>query len=88
VDNNVYFANKFNATDHGESGTVRLLSAHIGGRLHFNRATITGDTGPPLVIDNGIVDNNAYFRLDSPPSATASEARCVFEAWSLKVYFG
>lgn len=48
----------------GEDGTVRLMSARIGGNLVLSRAVLANTSGPALSADRLIVDENAHLEVE------------------------
>lgn len=51
VEGDVLLSEGFTATGQGAEGAVRLLGAHISGRLNLNGARLTNDAGPALIGD-------------------------------------
>lgn len=61
VDGDAFLGGGFTAVGDGKGGTVRMLSARVGGQLLMSRASLTNEAGPALIADRVIVDDNAYF---------------------------
>jgi hypothetical protein len=53
VDGDVHLREGFTATGHSELGAVRLLGAHITGKLDLSTAQLTNGDGPVLHLDDG-----------------------------------
>ena len=51
VDQSVFLIDEFTATGAGETGTVRMPAAHIGGVLDCSGAVLRNDSGPALMAD-------------------------------------
>jgi hypothetical protein len=58
VGQGMYLRGKFTAT--GDDGAVRLRSAHIGGSLHCDGASLRNESGPALVADGLQVSRGMY----------------------------
>jgi hypothetical protein len=58
VEQSLFLRRGFTATGAGERGAVRLVGAHIGGQLSATGATLTNDSGPALIADRLLVDQN------------------------------
>lgn len=55
----VFLDEDFHATSPSADGTVRLLAAHIGGRLTLTGSAIANTAGPALYADNARIDGDA-----------------------------
>jgi hypothetical protein len=60
VDQGVFLRGRFEAVGTGETGTVDLLGAHIGGELDCTNATIRNDAGPALAAVNLQVSQSVF----------------------------
>jgi len=58
VDQSVFLRDGFIATSTSERGTIRLLSAHVGGQLNCSGARLENTTGPALNADHFQVDQD------------------------------
>lgn len=56
----VFLDEEFYATSASAEGTVRLLAAHIGGRLTFTQAAVTNTAGPAIYADNAHIDGDTW----------------------------
>jgi hypothetical protein len=52
----------FTAVGSGQHGAVRLVGAHIGGKLECDGARLGNDSGPALIADNLHVDQSVHLR--------------------------
>ena len=60
VGQGMYLRGGFAATGAGHDGAVRLRSAHIGGSLHCDGASLRNESGPSLVADGLQVSRGMY----------------------------
>ncbi|WP_308465324.1 hypothetical protein [Rathayibacter soli] len=60
IDGDVFLNNKFTAIGHGDSGTIRLLGAHITGQLVMRHATLTNKAGSALTADGATIDGGMF----------------------------
>lgn len=56
----VFLDEDFHATSASTDGTIRLLAAHLGGRLTLTGADITNTGGPAIYADNAHIDGDAW----------------------------
>ena len=71
VDQDMFLRGKFTAIGVGRSGAMSLASAHLGGPLDCNGASLRNDSGPALNANGLQVDRDMFLRAGSPPSASA-----------------
>ena len=62
VGQDMYLTDKFAATGSGSTSAVRLVGAHIGGRLDCAGAKLANDSGPALHADGLQVDRDVFLR--------------------------